>query len=92
MSAEEEGEYSWKFSPTDGMFMYNGSQSTTPVLKVDANGLNIQGNATFTGIVNASEGWFGDSKNGWKIGGEGFTYETSPFGKSSAVEYVNFGD
>ena len=45
------GNYSWKFSPTDGLFMWKGAQDTIdPLLKIDNTGLKISGE------INATQG------------------------------------
>lgn len=44
------GLYSWKFSPTDGLFMWKGAQDTVPLLKIDSSGLEISGK------INATQG------------------------------------
>lgn len=52
------GSYSWKFSPTDGLFMWNGTQDENnlvfSITKED--GLHMNGSGTFTGTINASQG------------------------------------
>lgn len=53
------GNYSWKFSPTEGIKMWDGSQTTDPIFKVDGRGLYMKGNGEFSGVVTADEGNFG---------------------------------
>ena len=44
MIIDTNGEYSWRFSPTDGMYMWKGTQADDNlVLKVDNRGLSVNG-------------------------------------------------
>jgi hypothetical protein len=51
------GDYRWTFSNTNGILMYNGRQSTTPIFKVDSTGLYMDGaiycsgSKTFSGTI-----------------------------------------
>lgn len=36
------GNYSWKFSPSEGMYMWNGSQTGTPLLNINQDGLSLR--------------------------------------------------
>lgn len=51
--------YSWKFSPTEGMFMWNGAQTGNPVFSVTDDGLYIDGKGSFTGTITADGGEIG---------------------------------
>lgn len=55
MAPSVSGDYSWKFSSTTGMYMYNGGTNTTPVLKVDANGLSLNGSLSATYLYAGEE-------------------------------------
>ena len=49
--------YSWKFSPTEGIKMWNGAQTGDPIFSIDSsNGLHMTGNGTFTGTIHAEKG------------------------------------
>ena len=52
--------YSWKFSPTNGIKMWQGAQTTEPIFKVDSDGLRIVGDGEFTGKITANEGKIGN--------------------------------
>lgn len=43
--------FSWLFSKTEGMKMWNGSQDKAPLFKIDKNGLTLQGNINLTGNI-----------------------------------------
>lgn len=58
-----QGSYSWQFSQSDGIKMWNGNQNGNPIFKVDAGGLYIKGK------IEADSGYIG----GWKITENGFT-------------------
>ena len=58
------GNYSWQFSPTTGIKMWNGPQTTTPIFKVDGSGLTMVGNGEFVGKITATDGQVG----GWGVG------------------------
>ena len=64
---EEDNTYSWSFSPTSGIRMWNKSLDKTDanaIFKVNNNGLYIKGNGEFTGKISASSG----DIDGWTIG------------------------
>ena len=58
LSPEATGNYSWQFSPSEGIKMWNGAQDGDPVFKVDKNGLYMNGNGVFSGTVYATDGEF----------------------------------
>jgi hypothetical protein len=58
------GSYSWQFSPSNGIKMWNGEQiDDKMVFKVDGNGVYVKGNGEFTGTITANSGKIG----GWTI-------------------------
>ena len=58
------GSYSWKFSPTDGLFMWKGAQGTISsddptggaLFSITENGLHMKGSGTFEGEINVTQG------------------------------------
>lgn len=56
LPANLSGNYSWKFSPTEGIKMWNGSQTADPIFRVDKDGLYMKGNGEFTGTITADGG------------------------------------
>ena len=71
--------YSWKFSPREGMYMWNGSQTGAPVLKIDSNGLYMNGE------IWAKKGNIG----GYTISSSGLTYTTGT-SDSNGYAYTEF--
>ena len=51
--------YSWKFSPTEGIKMWNGLQTSDPIFRINNNGLYMKGNGEFTGTIIAEGGNIG---------------------------------
>ena len=62
--------FSWKFSPTEGMYMWNGSQEEEPVFKIWNNNGTHQ--LSLKGQVYATSGWIGeDVSTGRLVIGDG---------------------
>lgn len=72
MKANVSNNFSWKFSPTEGMYMWNGDQNSSAVFSVTSEGLYMNGNGTFTGVVTADKGKIG----GWNTTETGFSKTT----------------
>ena len=77
-----DGAYSWQFSPTQGIKMWNGAQSlNTEIFRVDSSGLYV------AGTVNAISGYIGDwtlSKN-TGTGQTGSRLTSGEFGAEGSV-------
>ena len=87
------GNYSWSFSPEEGMQMWDGPVSATPVLKVDSDGLRIKGSGEFTGDITASKitgSTFTNQKETFKIDGAGNIEGAKITG--SSIEVKNGGE
>lgn len=52
------GAYSWKFDQDNGLYMWQGAQTTTPIMKVDSGGLEL------TGKIHAEAG---GTIGGWSL-------------------------
>ena len=64
IASNANGSYSWQFSPSQGIKMWNGTQTDeNKVFAVDGNGLYMCGNGEFTGTISAAGGNIG----GWMI-------------------------
>lgn len=59
MQADVSNDFSWKFSPTDGLFMWNGDQTTDALFSITDKGLVMNGTGEFNGTLISDYGVLG---------------------------------